>query len=408
MSSKLVLSAQGLSKTYYVYPNPRARLVHMLTGRLGRARAFEALKDVNLEMHRGESLGVVGRNGAGKSTFLQLLCGTVTPTQGDLKVLGRVAPILELGAGFNPDFTGRENIYMNAAILGLERHEIKDRLAEIIDFADIGDYIDQPVRYYSSGMYVRLAFAIATSIDPDILVIDEAISVGDGQFAKKSFDRIQQLRKQGVTLLFCSHAMYQVEALCDRALWLHQGQVQSLGPSAHTISLYNDWLAAGSDRAHWPNQGSNQMVLPPSSTSTRLDRIDVRCHDQEGRHLTIESGQSDVDITIRHFSDPSTPIPSLLVIVHGAGGMDISSTGTVMDQIMLSRDEQGYGIASLRYQRLPLLKGQYYISVYLMCEEGIHVYEAQERYAQLDICQNNLELGVVSLPHEWRDLTHES
>jgi len=211
MSSKQlpwVIRAENVFKTYRLFDQPHHRLLQSLAGsRRTYYREFDALKDVSFQLQPGETMGIIGANGAGKSTLLQLLCGTLEPTQGTVQVKGRISALLELGAGFNPEFTGRENLIINAAILGLSPNQIEARTEDIIAFADIGPFIDQPVKTYSSGMYVRLAFSIATSASPDILVIDEALSVGDGAFAKKSFERIMHLKEQGTTVLFCSHSM---------------------------------------------------------------------------------------------------------------------------------------------------------------------------------------------------------
>jgi len=403
MSSDAILQIVDLGKTYYMYSSPAARLVHLLTGRRQNGKAFEALGHVNLEMKRGESLGVIGRNGAGKSTFLQLLCGTISPTCGSVHTRGRIAPILELGAGFNPDFTGRENVFMSGIILGLERRAIEERLMEIINFADIGVFIDQPVRYYSSGMYVRLAFAIATSIDPDILVIDEAISVGDGAFAKKSFDRIMQLRRKGVTLLFCSHALYQVEALCDRVLWLDCGKVRALGSSAETVSAYNDWLAnqeGVSNRIEAVGMGQRPAGFVAPSEAKILE-VQVLCNGLLGRELNVRSGHSCIELMVRFQSDPQQAAPTVAIIIHNQAGFDIASTSTFIDQVPIVRNAQGVGKVRLTYEAFALLKGQFYFTVFLMGEEGVHVYDVVERCAQLNVSQDHLEVGLVSLPHQW-------
>jgi len=237
MSSELAIEAVGLGKCYALYDRQSDRLRQLLWG--SRRRYFRehwALRDVDLAVPAGEVVGIVGRNGAGKSTLLQMVCGTLAPSAGRLRVNGRVAALLELGAGFSPEFTGRENVYMNAAILGLNRAQVEQRLDDILAFADIGAFVDQPVKTYSSGMFMRLAFSVATSVSPDVLVIDEALSVGDGAFARKSFDRIMQLKEQGKTILFCSHSMYQIEALCSRALWIDHGSVRLLGRQG-SISL---------------------------------------------------------------------------------------------------------------------------------------------------------------------------
>ncbi|MBK9237101.1 MAG: ABC transporter ATP-binding protein [Rhodoferax sp.] len=247
MSSEYAVQARGLGKCYSLFDRPGDRLKQLLWGRWHRYdRDFWALRDVSFDIRRGEVVGIVGRNGAGKSTLLQMVCGTLSPTNGTLTVEGRVAALLELGAGFNPDFTGLENVYMNAAILGLSRKQVDDKLDDILSFADIGDFIHQPVKTYSSGMFMRLAFSVATSVEPDILVIDEALSVGDGAFARKSFDRIMRLKDAGKTILFCSHSMYQVEALCSRALWIEAGAVRMIGSAAEVTSAYGASLKIGS------------------------------------------------------------------------------------------------------------------------------------------------------------------
>ncbi|MDE2344170.1 MAG: ABC transporter ATP-binding protein [Betaproteobacteria bacterium] len=396
----VVIDAQGLCKDYPLYGSARERLSHLLWARGREARLFHALRDVSLTLRRGESLGIIGQNGAGKSTLLQLLCGTLTPTSGRLSVHGRVAPLLELGAGFNPEFSGRENIFMNAAVLGLDAAEIRERLDDIIEFADIGDFIDQPVRTYSSGMYVRLAFSIATRISPDILVIDEAIAVGDGQFARKSFDRILALRDAGVTLLFCSHALFQVEALCERALWLHHGEVRALGPASRVVAEYNEWLNAGGDH---PQAGGAALAAPVAAPSghARLTALSVACDGVTGVSLSAESGKSRLDIRFAFASDPALPPPTLAVMIYSGDGRILTSTGTWIDGVTMARDGAGNGRATLTYDPLPLLKGRYSVSAYLMCERGLHVYAGVEHMATLNVTQPHLEQGMVSLPHRW-------
>lgn len=407
MSSELVLRAQGLGKDYPLYASTRQRLRHLLWSRGEGARVFHALRGVDLELRQGESLGIIGQNGAGKSTLLQLLCGTLTPTHGTLEVYGRVAPLLELGAGFNMEFTGRENIFMNAAVLGLSQTEIRERLSDIIAFADIGEFIDQPVRTYSSGMYIRLAFSIATRISPDILVIDEAIAVGDGQFARKSFDRILQLREQGVTLLFCSHALFQVEALCERAVWLHQGEVRALGPAAGVVAEYNGWLNAQLGQPEGQTQKEGRPLVSTRGHAA-FSGIEVG-EGGEGRLLghsgqtpvTLKSGHSQLAIRLHFRSDPALPMPTLAVIIYVADGRVLTSTGSWIDGVTLTRNEAGDGSATLTYDHLPLLKGKYTLSAYLMCERGLHVYDAVEHVATLTVTQDHLEQGLVSLPHVW-------
>ena len=399
------IQARQIGKRYVLGASPYQRLWQLLTGRESQQGHFNALEGIDLDIAPGEAIGLIGQNGAGKSTLLQLLCGTLTPSHGHLQVNGQVAALLELGAGFNQDFTGRENILFSAALYGMSPRHIQQHLQEIIEFADIGEFIDQPVRTYSSGMYVRLAFSIATTVKPDILVIDEALAVGDGVFARKSFDRIMQLKQEGVTLLFCSHSLFQVEALCQRCIWLHQGKVMAQGPSALVISQYNDWLAqrsAGQDPAQ-PGASSLQTGLVGTGV-VRLTGLKARCDDLSGTELHARSGESELGVEFEFMSDPHMPMPNLALMVYGADGRVLCSTGTWIDGVTLTRNETGLGRAHLRFPKLPLLKGRYTLSAYLMCERAVHVYEGVEHFASVQVTQPHLEQGVVSIPHQWQPL----
>ena len=249
MSSELIVEAKGVGKVFPIYDKPHYRLMQMIFGGTKWHREFCALSNVNFSIRRGETVGIVGRNGSGKSTLLQILCGTLAPTSGDVHVRGRVAALLELGAGFNPEFTGLENVYLNGTVLGLTRTQIAERLDKILAFAEIGEFIDRPVKTYSSGMYVRLAFAVAIHVEPDLLVVDEALSVGDEAFQRKCFARIDKLRDAGCTVLFVSHSAGIVVELCDRAILLDRGEVLADGLPKAVISRYQRMLYAPEERA---------------------------------------------------------------------------------------------------------------------------------------------------------------
>jgi len=421
-SDVAAISVQHMSKCYHMYAQPSDRLKQAFASLLGRIadfkpstyfREFWSLKDVSFEVKKGETLGIIGRNGAGKSTLLQILCGTLTPTSGTVQTNGRVAALLELGAGFNPEFTGRENIFMNASVLGLSDAEIKDRLEDIIAFADIGAFIDQPVKTYSSGMYVRLAFSIATSVDPDILVIDEALSVGDGSFSRKSFDRIIALRDAGKTILFCSHSLYQVEAICDRVIWLDGGQVQVMDEPAKAIVAYNAMLSKLSasvtssqqtniNEGHYHSDHADHAVKAPSGTAY-IQRVTVRSDGLEGKDLQVSSRKTLLQIQLDFVSDINLPPPSVAVVITDGEGREIASAGTVNDKLPLQVSADGHGAALLSFEHLPLLKGVYWVNVLLMCEKGIHIYEPAEKVAKLTVHQSDSEIGIVSLPHTWTD-----
>src|SRR5713226_9001721 len=240
-TDEIAVGADKISKVYKLYDSPSDRWKELLLRR-PRARDFRALTDVSFALPKGSALGLIGENGAGKSTLLKIIAGTTQPTSGTVSRNGAVASILELGMGFHPEFTGEENARMNAALLGLSGPEIRRRLPEIREFAEIGDFFRRPVRTYSSGMVLRLAFSVATHVDAEILIVDEALAVGDGYFQKKSIDRIVGFQKRGGTLLFCSHALYYVALLCDQAIWLRQGSAAAKGPAISVVRAYEEFL----------------------------------------------------------------------------------------------------------------------------------------------------------------------
>lgn len=285
MSEDPVISVRGVSKAYRIWESPSARILAPLQASLGmkeRAarsyRDFWALKDVSFEVRKGEAVGIIGRNGSGKSTLLQIIAGTLQPTAGSVKVNGRVAALLELGSGFNPEFTGRENVMLNGAILGFTGAQMEAKFAEIAAFADIGDFINQPVKVYSSGMMLRLAFAVQTAVEPDVLIIDEALSVGDAPFQAKCFARIRHLQSTGCTILFVSHDVSTVQTFCQQALWLAQGASQAQGAANDVCGAYNRDCsrAMGMDYAESPKitPTAPQIIREDQSAWLREDRTE--------------------------------------------------------------------------------------------------------------------------------------
>lgn len=410
--------ARDLGKSYTLFDRPSDRLKNLLWGRWRpQGREFWALKDVGFSIQPGEVVGLVGRNGAGKSTLLQMVCGTVAPGNGSLTVQGRVAALLELGAGFNPDFSGLENVYLNGAILGLSKECVKERLDDILSFADIGDFIHQPVKTYSSGMFMRLAFSVATSVEPDILVIDEALSVGDGAFARKSFDRIMRLRDAGKTILFCSHSMYQVEALCARALWLDKGRLMMDGPAAKVTVAYQNNLNAETvgTRISSPPEADGIEPPPrdsalPSDTATaspgtaRILRVWAKTDGKmvDGSTVSLNSCASDLDITIDFCFDPDLPVPGAAIGISDTNRLTISSAISVSDGVTLAAYAPGRARVTVHLPRIPLLKGNYFVSCFLTTEDGIHPYDLVEQALTLHVTPSGTEQGLVAIPHEWR------
>ncbi|MCC6886912.1 MAG: ABC transporter ATP-binding protein [Hyphomicrobiales bacterium] len=288
MSSEIDIRVRNLSKVYRIYEKPEHRLIQMATlGRIRPFTEFAALHDINLDVRRGETVGIIGRNGCGKSTLLQIICGTLQPTAGSVEVQGRIAALLELGAGFNAEFTGRENVYMNGAILGFSREEMDARFESIAAFAGIGDFIERPVKMYSSGMFVRLAFAVAAAVEPDILVVDEALAVGDEAFQRKCFARIEAIKERGGTILFVSHGAQTIVQLCDRAVLLDAGEKLLEGEPKGVVSQYQRLINLTGADALRVREEIKAMVAPAAdsesrkegATATAVEEVEIAARD---------------------------------------------------------------------------------------------------------------------------------
>jgi lipopolysaccharide transport system ATP-binding protein len=301
-SSDLAVSVAGVGKCYHIYDTPRDRLKQFVLPRVRRVagmperkyhRDFWAVRDVSFELMRGEAIGIIGRNGSGKSTLLQLMCGTLTPTTGTVETSGRIAALLELGAGFNPDFSGRENVFMNAALLGLTREQIEARFDAIAAFADIGDFLEQPVKMYSSGMFVRLAFAVIAHVDADILVVDEALAVGDALFTQKCMRFIRKFRERG-SLLYVSHDSSSVMNLCDRAIWLQSGSMKEYGAAKEVCEQYLDDLF-GSLEANAPKREA-PVVGPAPGRIERLRQPGLVWRDQRSPFINASNLRNDLEV----------------------------------------------------------------------------------------------------------------
>lgn len=404
------IRAQGLGKCYHLYKQPQDRLKQFLSfGRRHYFREFWAVRDVNVTVRAGEVIGIIGRNGAGKSTLLQMVCGTLRPSHGEIEMGGRIAALLELGAGFNPEFTGRENVWMNAAILGLTQQQIADRFDAIVDFSEVRDFIDQPVKTYSSGMFVRLAFAVAVHVDPDILVIDEALSVGDGNFARKSFERIMALKDAGKTILFCSHSLFQVEAICDRVFWLEAGAIRAEGVPADVVASYKTFLdglraPAGAEATFVAEERGDAAESMPAavSSATHFERVEVFVDGKSGKRLDVASRASTVEIEVHYGFTPDMPTPHIGIALTLADGTPVTSAITHHDGFQPEVLSPGRARVRLRYENIPLMKGSYWVYACLMCENAVLLYEDVRMVAELVVGeQKGREVGYAFLPHRW-------
>ena len=402
------LRLEGVGKEYKLYDSPRARLRSLLTGRRLH-RSHWALKDVSLELGKGQCLGVVGSNGAGKSTLLKLITGTMQPTTGRVLRQGRVTAILELGAGFHPEFTGRQNLYFGGSLIGIPAEQMRALEPEVLAFAEIGEAIDRPVKTYSSGMTVRLAFALVTAVEPDLLIIDEALAVGDQHFQKKCIERIEQFRRNGCTILFCSHSPYHVRHLCDVALWLDGGRMMAFGPTDSVLAAYEkhsrlldappeaapahavDELPAASPYERGPESA---MIL----SCDIADLAEPEGDDAADAPALLQGRDLVATITVRGKGDER---PNIGFMIEQDRGVGITSLATHEEGAAPVKIGERTWRSVLTFPDLPLHTGDYVISVFLFDATGLVTYDLWFKFKVFRFVTPTSMPGLVRLPHSW-------
>lgn len=391
------LKVEGLGKSYRLYDSPRARLRALLTGRGGH-RVHWALSDVSFELHRGQCLGLVGDNGAGKSTLLKLVAGTLQPSTGRALRRGRVTAILELGAGFHPDFSGRENLYFAGALIGIGETQMRGLEAAIVAFAELEEAIDRPVKTYSSGMVVRLAFALVTAVEPEVLIIDEALAVGDQHFQKKCIERIEAFRRNGCTILFCSHSQYHIRQLCDVAIWLDGGRVRAHGPTEAVLAAY-DTHVRKLDSTQSEKLPSTAAEKPALGDGRRAAILSVAVADLgDGEPPLLEGKDLVVTVDARVAADEC---PSIGVMLEQLNGVGITSVVTHGEGAQPQRVSAEHWRSTLTFPDLPLHSGDYVVSAYLFDSAGIVLYDEWHHCLPFRWISPSLTPGLVRLPHRW-------
>ncbi|CAH1193351.1 Vitamin B12 import ATP-binding protein BtuD [Paenibacillus plantiphilus] len=371
LSNEVAIKVDGISKAYQMYHSPSARFFQFFTKKI-RHEEFKALDDVSFEVKKGDTVGIVGKNGSGKSTLLQIIAGTVAPSTGDVQVNGKVVALLELGSGFNPEFTGKENIYLNAAMFGINRDALQEKIKEIEDFADIGDHLEQPVKTYSSGMFARLAFAVAINMDPDILIIDEILAVGDMAFQAKCVSKMRQLKDQGVTLLFVSHSVDSIKSMCNSAILMQKGKLINVGTSERITNQYLAMIreelnnVAGTDS----DDDSNDNYAATSKSDFKYGKGEVSFEavetlDYVGNPIkAVEFGQNIIlDCKIK--SKIKTDNVNISFLVRDITGIDLFGT-TMFDEKIDLFDMEKEEVKRVSFNFPVLLRqGSYSISVAL-------------------------------------------
>ncbi|MFT4647503.1 MAG: ABC-type polysaccharide/polyol phosphate transport system ATPase subunit [Planctomycetota bacterium] len=360
------IRAEGLSKRYLMYDKPSHRLLDMLTKTTKRGNEFWALKDVYLDIPHGSTVGIIGENGAGKSTLLKLLTGIARPTTGSVVTNGRVASLLELGAGFHPEFSGRENIFLNCSILGMSDDEIRDRYQSIVDFSELGDFIERPVKTYSSGMYVRLGFSVAASVNPDILLIDEALSVGDEHFKGKCINHLNEFREKGKTTVFVSHDMGSIKSMCQWVVLLDQGKVLKQGSSDKVADEYLKRAhERGNERMSAFNRGASEY---PRWGSGEVETTEIELVGKDGKptHVFQPGEKFKVRINFRVLKKCQKPVFG--IGMYRSDGTYINGSNHSWRQAPIDievMEEGEHGCAEMSFDSLPLLKGEYYLTSFL-------------------------------------------
>lgn len=401
-----VLAVRSLGKEYKLYPSPRARLKALLTGRATH-RSHWALRDVSFALERGQCIGVIGDNGAGKSSLLKLLAGTMQPSTGSIERHGRITAILELGAGFHPDFSGRDNLYFAGSLIGIAHEEMRRLEPEIIDFSELHEAIDRPVKTYSSGMTVRLAFALVTAVQPDVLIVDEALAVGDQSFQKKCIERILRFRESGCTILFCSHSPYHIRHLCDAALWLHKGRVAQFGPTEPVLAAYDSYTRErdGVEQTRASEEDVSAVPANSSASSVRhgacilsVEVENLKESEEKNTPAVLQGRDLIVEIIVQGHGEERPNIGFMIEQSHGIG---ITSLGTHEEGAVPNRLMDGRWRIVLIFPDLPLHSGDYVISAYLFDGTGLVVYDEWLHFKHIRFFAPKLMPGLVQLPHRW-------
>ena len=389
-------------------PSLKEYAIRWLKGQISYS-SFWALRSVNLEVRRGEVFGIIGPNGAGKSTLLKVVSRVLRPTEGDLRVRGRISPLLELGAGFDPELTGRENIYLNGAILGYSVAEIDECFDQIVEFASLPEFIDAPVRTYSSGMYARLGFSVATMKRPEILIVDEILGVGDAEFQAKSYERIQKFQGEGTTILLVSHSMDRVKELCARAVWLDHGEIITSGPADTVVDHYLQQVTAAERERI---RTISKQTLKPSNHwgDQRITLSNVCLLDQTGQEQTIFQTGDTLILKMDYSAPTEIPTPVFGIAIHKQDGTHITGPNTSVAHYEIP-SVKGQGTVTYKIPFLPVLEGLYFFSVAAVSQDQTEMYDYHDRVYPFRVINHGGKIqetyGLITLAGEWSHQPHE-
>jgi teichoic acid transport system ATP-binding protein len=389
------IKVSHLTKVYKLYDKPIDRLkesLHPLKKKYHKD--FYALNDVSFEIKKGETVGIIGKNGAGKSTLLKIITGVLTPSSGHVHVNGRIASLLELGAGFNPEYTGVENIYLQGTLMGYSKEEMEAKIDEILAFADIGDFVYQPVKSYSSGMFARLAFSVAINVEPDILIVDEVLSVGDARFQTKSIKKMESIKDNGTTILFVSHAIEQVKRFCQKAIWINDGKIKQIGDQSTVGNMYTDSLHLESLENSTNEQKNFIKSNTNSSTQAKISSFEL-----EKKELKVFEKLS-VNIEYEVFEDELYDL-LIGVAIYDAERNYIFGPNTYLDKYDISSKK---GFYKIKYEipKIPLTAGTYFLDVGIFVNKGIVNLDYHQNIESFTIKSDYFTEGRVFIEHNWK------
>jgi lipopolysaccharide transport system ATP-binding protein len=402
------ITLRGVSKCFRLHRGRQAGTIKDLVVHGGRARVFGgqemwALREVSLDLPRGRMVGLIGSNGSGKSTLLKLIAGILKPTSGTVQIDGRVSALIELGAGFHPEFTGRENVHVNGVLLGLTRAEIRERFDDIVAFAGLEPFIDSPVKTYSSGMYMRLGFAIAVTVDPDILLIDEVLAVGDEAFQHRCVGKIQEFKARGKTIVLVTHDLGSVERLCDEAVWLDGGRVRAHGVTQEIVGRYLDQVAREEAQALTAEHAAAEAAVAEESTqrwgSREVELTSVRLTDRAGQERYLYDSGEPCTLHLAYRAPRPVADPVFGIGIFRKDGVCCYGTNTAIDGLVIEKVE-GDGEVTVAIDRLDLVEGEYLLDVAVHGRDG-HPYDYHSRLYAFAVRSRVKDTGVIRLGHAW-------
>lgn len=401
------IEVNNISKVYKLYDKPSDRIKEaLLPGKKSYHKDFYALRNLDFKIKPGETVGFVGKNGSGKSTLLKILTEVLSPTSGEIKINGKVSALLELGAGFNGEYTGMENIYLNGTILGYSKEEMDAKVDDIVKFADIGEYINQPVKTYSSGMFVRLAFAVAINVEPDILIVDEALAVGDVRFQLKCMDKFLEFKEKGITILYVSHDVNSIKRFCTRAIWINEGNMEADGDVDTITDKYLDYLkrldADESKEETEKNKPAEDENRNLEETVEIAEVVSMKIKNGKGEETTeLEHGDK-VSITLEYYvNDTTIKQPVVGIALLRLDNLYICGLNTLLDKVEVPW-EKGYNSVTLTYDKLNIIGGGYYFDVALYDQTASVPFDYRTKYKEIFVKMGYIAEGIEIMDHSWK------